>query len=717
MNKYYYNFLIIFILSFSFIVLFSFNNSYALPKDKLKIINAKSNQDVARYSSKSQEESFYTINTINGKTTNGDFTDLAYGDTYKEVVGEETNNNKKKQLIKEYLADTDLYSITDKSNNSIEVTRLYSNLRIRVNTNSKKINSYGAISGLYYKNYYLFTYNDEISTKNAYQKLVNDYGALNVILDIPIKANSVGWGTNYMNFGASYLKPSIHTPITIAVLDTGINRNHDIFTNTNILSGINLIDPNKDETDDRGHGTAVAGIIAESINKDISILPIKVLDNNGIGTFQDILNGLDYAESQGVDIANLSLAVNLADIYPNHNKDVIYDNIAAIERIFSKYKMLMVCSSGNDGLSNDNVFSYPAISNYTISVGSIDKDEKMSDFSNYGSTLDFVAPGRELIVADHTINNAFREAKGTSFSAPYISAAAARIKNIHNNYTNDNIKYYLVDIAKDLGTVGKDKYYGYGVPIFKNKEIKDIDNRFLEQYNLSLNTKEFTYTGNEIKPVVTIKDKSGNILNTKYYDVKYSNNINAGIGIVTVTGKNKYYGSLTELFKISPANINYKITTNLLSKYTYTGKSINPTINIYRNKVLVNKNNYDIKYINNKNIGISTIIVNGKNNFNGKYTKSFIITPKKPVITTLSRFKKKVGVVWKKSGNSPIYYKIKYKKVGTNKWYTKTTTKNSIKIKRLKPNTKYYIKIKAYKKIKNKTYKSSYSNIIKFKTH
>ena len=81
-------------------MLFSFNNSYALPKDKLKIINAKSNQDVARYSSKSQEESFYTINTINGKTTNGDFTDLAYGDTYKEVVGEEKINEIKKLNVK-----------------------------------------------------------------------------------------------------------------------------------------------------------------------------------------------------------------------------------------------------------------------------------------------------------------------------------------------------------------------------------------------------------------------------------------------------------------------------------------------------------------------------------------------------------------------------------------------------------------------------------------
>ena len=702
MKRYsYYMFFAILIITTCLIVLI-IKESYSLPTDN-NIIKVNSELEVAKYSNTKTSNNYIEINTETGKTSSGSFTDLAKGSKYNEVISEAISNNDKKELIENYLLEDGRYAINETSKpNTLEVLSIYSNKRLRVNTKDKKINSYGANNGIFYNNYYIFTYKNELDCKNAYENLIKDYGKNKVIIDLPIEAEQIkGWGTAYMNFNTKLLNINPSNSIIVAVLDSGIEPTHEIFDGVSVLQGANMINGTLNPQDDYGHGTAVSGIIAESVKgANISILPIKVLNNRGSGSLLNILNSLDYAKNNGAKVANLSLAINFSKYY---SSEEIQSTMSYYDNIVSKSPLLMICASGNENVNQDSSYTYPAVSNYTISVGSINENEKRSSFSNYGKTLDFVAPGDYINVArlqtDNCNKNCYKPGSGTSFSAPYVSAAAALTLEDHPEYQNRTVKNYLISISKDLGAVGKDVEYGFGVPIFNNDPKEFSDDKFIENFTAALSNYNYTYDGLYKKPTVTLINKENkSILNSNNYNVSYSNNINSGTALVIITGKNDYYGTLVKQFTINKTKINGNIHLNK-NKFSYTGNKIKPAITIKNSRgVVINKNNYYIKYSNNKNIGTATITINGKNNYNGYISKTFKIVPKKVKVKKINKNNNRVYIKWKKISGSPTY-QIKYKK--GSKWKYKYTKKNHIKIK-VKNNTT--IKVRAIKKVSNKNY-------------
>ncbi|MGD7023114.1 S8 family peptidase [Rossellomorea vietnamensis] len=217
--------------------------------------------------------------------------------------------------------------------------------------------------------------------------------------------------------------------VTVAVLDTGCDIDHDDLQGRIVgtRNFTNDDDGNEENvTDYNGHGTHVAGTIAANENgsgvvgvaPEASLLIIKVLaGEQGSGRYDWIVDGIQYAIDQGVDIISMSLG-GPSDYEPLHEviKQAVDQNIS------------VVCAAGNEGDEDADTdeLSYPACYNEVISVGAIDFERNSSYFTNSNNEVDLVAPGEKIL---STIpGGKFAKFSGTSMSAPHVSGAIALVK-------------------------------------------------------------------------------------------------------------------------------------------------------------------------------------------------------------------------------------------------------------------------------------------------
>ena len=258
--------------------------------------------------------------------------------------------------------------------------------------------------------------------------------------------------------------------IVLAVLDTGIALNHPEFAGR-LVQGINYVTPNTDPLDDNGHGTAVAavaaatggnGILIAGVDWKCRIMPIKVINAAGTAQYSDIVSGLTYAADHGAKVINLSEAGTTASNALND----------AVNYAFGK-GVILVASMGND---NSETPYYPAAYNNVIAVGATNsKDRRAVPFSctgsggsNYGSNIDFVAPGDLLIGLHYADPAAITAWCGTSVAAPMVSGTVTLILAVNPLLTYDQVFAMLRAGARDQvgpdveDTQGWDKYFGWG---------------------------------------------------------------------------------------------------------------------------------------------------------------------------------------------------------------------------------------------------------------
>ncbi|OIK05672.1 S8 family peptidase, partial [Bacillus sp. MUM 13] len=178
-----------------------------------------------------------------------------------------------------------------------------------------------------------------------------------------------------------------------------------------------------------GHGTHVAGTMAAAENNagvvgvapGAKLLIVKVLDKNGSGQYEWIINGIHYAIEQKADIISMSLGgpVDLPELHDAIKKAV--DN-----------NILVVCAAGNDGDGKDatDELDYPGCYNEVISVGAVNLERRSSDFSNSNNEIDLVAPGEEILSTYK--DGKYATLSGTSMATPHVSGAMALIKDFAN---------------------------------------------------------------------------------------------------------------------------------------------------------------------------------------------------------------------------------------------------------------------------------------------
>ncbi|UCF36552.1 MAG: S8 family serine peptidase [Acidobacteriota bacterium] len=266
--------------------------------------------------------------------------------------------------------------------------------------------------------------------------------------------------------------------VTVAVLDTGLRLGgpDGVFS---IVSPYDAVDGDSDPTDVDGHGTHVSGTIAQTTNNGIgvaglayeaSIMPVKVLDDSGSGSFADISEGIYYAVANGASVINMSLGTNARFALTS---DPVMD--PALEHAYNS-NVTVVCASGNDG-SRNNV-SYPAIHPLTIAVGATDYRNSVVRYSNRGQGLDLVAPGGDTSkdlngdgYGDGVLQETFGGSppswgyyfyQGTSMASPHVAAAAALLYS-YGVTSAEEVRTQLLESALDVGDAGVDSTSGHGL--------------------------------------------------------------------------------------------------------------------------------------------------------------------------------------------------------------------------------------------------------------
>ncbi|WP_121616715.1 S8 family peptidase [Virgibacillus halodenitrificans] len=249
--------------------------------------------------------------------------------------------------------------------------------------------------------------------------------------------------------------------IEIAVLDTGVSPHSDL----NIAGGASTVNYTNSYQDDNGHGTHVAGIIGSKDNgigttgvaSDATIYSVKVLSHTGKGDLMDIIEGMDWSIQKGVDIINVSLGT-YSDSASMKSK---------VDEAVSK-GIIVVAATGNTGKNN---VMYPAKYGNVVAVGATDKNNNLASFSTYGPEVDVVAPG--VNIPSTYLNNHFAHGNGTSQAAPYVAGMLALLSEQHPDESASKITQMLYNNTLDLGTIGKDNKYGYGLVQFPTLEEEE----------------------------------------------------------------------------------------------------------------------------------------------------------------------------------------------------------------------------------------------------
>ncbi|MFE9928867.1 S8 family serine peptidase [Streptomyces sp. NPDC005533] len=213
--------------------------------------------------------------------------------------------------------------------------------------------------------------------------------------------------------------------VTAYVIDTGVRISHKDFGGR-AAHGFDAIDNDDSADDGNGHGTHVAGTIAgtaHGVAKKAKVVAVRVLDDNGSGTTEQVVAGIDWVTKNhsGPSVANMSLG---------GGADEALD--AAVKRAIASGVTFAV-AAGNE--SSDAGQGSPSRVPEALTVASSTEDDQQSDFSNFGSVVDLYAPGSEITSAWKDSDTAVKTISGTSMATPHVVGAAALYLAAHPSAT------------------------------------------------------------------------------------------------------------------------------------------------------------------------------------------------------------------------------------------------------------------------------------------
>lgn len=262
--------------------------------------------------------------------------------------------------------------------------------------------------------------------------------------------------------------------VKIAVIDTGINEQHEMLAGK-VIASHSFIEE-ETATDLHGHGTHVAGIIAgkqangsqlQGIAPEALLINAKALNSEGTGSNVSVIKAINYAAEQGANIINLSLTGNYHDSASPINKAIKEAVAQGITVIAAAGNCGTQCPSESCGLFRG--IGVPADSEYAITVGAVNEENKHACFSSGENILgigikpDLVAPGVNIASAFANSSNSYKTLSGTSMSAPHITGLTALLLEAKPHLKPKQVKEILMQTALDLGEKGKDTEFGAGL--------------------------------------------------------------------------------------------------------------------------------------------------------------------------------------------------------------------------------------------------------------
>lgn len=246
--------------------------------------------------------------------------------------------------------------------------------------------------------------------------------------------------------------------VNVAILDTGIDQDHDDLSSKIVASNNCTSSPTVDDL--YGHGTHVAGIAAAATNNstgvagmgyNASLMNVKVLGDDGSGAYSWIADCLTWAADHGANVVNMSLGGSF-------NSQTLQN---AVNYAWNK-GVVLVAAAGNNGSS---AASYPAYYTNVIAVAATDSNDRKASWSNFGKWVDVAAPGVSIYSTLPNHTNAigtlnYGSLSGTSMASPYVAGLAALIWPTTFGGSNMNVRKQIEGTADKIAGTGKQWTYG-----------------------------------------------------------------------------------------------------------------------------------------------------------------------------------------------------------------------------------------------------------------
>ncbi len=342
--------------------------------------------------------------------------------------------------------------------------------RLIVKSNSKidTLNASSVIKG--YDGLWVLQFDNSHDASQAYDYYSTRYGVEYVEPDRIIKTTDpsvveqclvlvneqndyLSWGPEHIGidrFNKDIIENSVSTQNTVvAVVDTGIDSDHPFLEGRIIPTKINTSASGirNNSEDDNGHGTNIAGIIADCTLDNVYIKPYKVMDKWGDGTVITVAAGINCAVRDGVDVINVSIGFE-------ENSEILETAIRNAE----ENDIIVVGAAGNN--ASDTVY-YPASYDTALKVTAINEENVFANFSSFGNGVDLAAPGVDIITSD--MGGDYVSVKGTSFAAPFVAAAAAAIISVARNASAEDIRTIILSSVVEINEFEAEKKFGHGI--------------------------------------------------------------------------------------------------------------------------------------------------------------------------------------------------------------------------------------------------------------
>jgi thermitase len=290
------------------------------------------------------------------------------------------------------------------------------------------------------------------------------------------------WALAHVGAPCAWARTIGSPDVTVAVVDSGVDMHHPDLVDRLRDDGHDFVDGDDDPSDENGHGTNVAGIIAATIDNGeggvglapgVKILPVRVMNAKGAGSDRSIARGIRFAADKGAQVINLSLGATLTI-----DAETVSEQVTSAIRYAQGKGSLVVVAAGNDFLPLENaiVGKNPDV----LVVAATDQNDVKADFSNSGPWIGITAPGVHILSTmptydvyltsqvprEERFRNNYDYMTGTSQATPLVSAMAALLFSAHPDWNANQVEQAIKDHAADISrqnvTLAREGYLGSG---------------------------------------------------------------------------------------------------------------------------------------------------------------------------------------------------------------------------------------------------------------
>lgn len=391
-------------------------------------------------------------------------------------------NDANKNFVAENTEEIETASYTLSLDETEDTTYQTCRLIVKSDTTPDKLNSIGIASG--FLDYHIVQFKNEEDTKNAFDfysecdyvedvfcdrvfdassdYTVDQSNQITYQEEVPERLGSWGSQVTGMYDLKDFIKSNCNLTelpqIKVAVIDSGVDLNHEFLQGRLVETGFNISgdgDPNSEHNLKDGHGTMVSSVIVDNTFDNVEIFVYRVLNDKGTTTISSIISAIGEAALRGANYINISICCGGS----SEAEKRLFDE--TLEQIYKTYNTTIITGSGNYGRNIDYYNDLPAACELTITAAASNMYNLPASWSNQGDSVSVMAPGEDIPVASP--NDKYELTSGTSFSSPLTLSLYTLLKTLYPSENNEQLKVRIESTADESDLEGIVNMYGYGI--------------------------------------------------------------------------------------------------------------------------------------------------------------------------------------------------------------------------------------------------------------